>query len=441
MKRLLCLWLEHETFAPGALADLALACDRYSPLVGIHEPDCLLLDITSLGSLFGGEERLVAAVVSEISARGYAVRAAIGETVGVAWALAHFGGTLTQAPVAALRLPAEILLTLHDLGLERIEQLLVLPREALAARFGALLLRQLDRAVGREDELITPVRPPPEFRAEWLLEYPTSDRAVLDMILEQLAQRVGEALRMREQGAVQLTCRLDVADSPPRLLEISLFRPTADARHLIELLQLQSELLELRGGVGRVGLAAVTTARLEHRQRELFAAALENHSEELARLLNRLSSRLGREQVLRPQLTTDAVPERAWRPSAPREVLTGPTIEAKSKAARAKKSSAESPVSTRGFQSPCTRPLLLYDPPVSVAVVALAPDGPPASFSYRQTQHRVAHCLGPERIETAWWRGASVRRDYYRVETESGHWFWLFRDLRQCRWFLQGDFS
>ncbi len=439
MKRILCLWLVREGVADRAeVLDIALACERYSPLVGFHEPDRLLLDITSIGPLFGGEEHLVTAVCADITARGYEVRAAVGETVGAAWA-----GTYPHAPLAALRLPPEMLLTLRELGLERIDQLPALPRAALAARFGPLLLRQLDRALGLEDELITPVRPAPEFRAEWLLEYPTADRAALNMILEQLAQRVGEALRARDQGAVQLACRLDVADRPPRLLEIDLFRPTADARHFIELLHLQSEWLDLRGAVGRVGLAAVTTAKLAHRQRELFAAALENHSEELARLINRLSSRLGREQVLRPQLTTDAVPERAWRSIsfapeylAPREP-TG-KISNRQRTARPIKSS---PAVYSQEAKALTRPLVLHDPPLALSVVALAPDGPPASFTYRGQSERVARCLGPERIETAWWRGASVRRDYYRVATEAGHWFWLFRDLRRGRWFLHGEFG
>ena len=38
--------------------------------------------------------------------------------------------------------------------------------------------------------------------------------------------------------------------------------------------------------------------------------------------------------------------------------------------------------------------------------------------------------MGPERIETLWWRGPSVRRDYYRVATESGRHLWMFRRLR-----------
>jgi hypothetical protein len=34
-----------------------------------------------------------------------------------------------------------------------------------------------------------------------------------------------------------------------------------------------------------------------------------------------------------------------------------------------------------------------------------------------------------------------VRRDYYRVQTEAGLRFWVFRDLKTGRWHLHGDFS
>jgi protein ImuB len=53
----------------------------------------------------------------------------------------------------------------------------------------------------------------------------------------------------------------------------------------------------------------------------------------------------------------------------------------------------------------------------------------------------LAQHWGPERIETAWWRGRSVRRDYYRVETAEGSRYWLFRRLTDGQWFLHGEFE
>ncbi len=55
--------------------------------------------------------------------------------------------------------------------------------------------------------------------------------------------------------------------------------------------------------------------------------------------------------------------------------------------------------------------------------------------------------LGPERIETGWWRGGhhvpmvGVARDYYRIETAAGRCYWVFRRLPAGPWFLHGMFD
>jgi hypothetical protein len=66
---------------------------------------------------------------------------------------------------------------------------------------------------------------------------------------------------------------------------------------------------------------------------------------------------------------------------------------------------------------------------------------PPVRFRLGDRMHRIVQAHGPERIETAWWRGPSVRRDYYVVETESGERFWVFRRLRDGGWFFHGMFA
>ena len=83
----------------------------------------------------------------------------------------------------------------------------------------------------------------------------------------------------------------------------------------------------------------------------------------------------------------------------------------------------------------------LLDPPVTLEALSVVPDGPPIRFSFRGHAHRVARYWGPERIETGWWRGKSVRRDYYRIETEEGQRFWLFRRLEDGAWGMHGVFA
>src|SRR4051812_25219833 len=76
-----------------ALLKLAEMCERFSPRVAVEEsddPESLLLDISNLEHLYGTESKLIERVKTFFIRRGYQVRLAIGETVGAAWAAAHF---------------------------------------------------------------------------------------------------------------------------------------------------------------------------------------------------------------------------------------------------------------------------------------------------------------------------------------------------------------
>ncbi len=73
--------------------------------------------------------------------------------------------------------------------------------------------------------------------------------------------------------------------------------------------------------------------------------------------------------------------------------------------------------------------------------MAVVPDGPPTWFRWSGQDHPIVRAVGPERIETGWWKGCHVQRDYFRVTVENGCRFWLFRDRRNGRWFVHGCFD
>jgi len=88
-----------------------------------------------------------------------------------------------------------------------------------------------------------------------------------------------------------------------------------------------------------------------------------------------------------------------------------------------------------------TRPLRLMSIPIAIVATAIVPDGPPIALELRGVRYVVAHSVGPERIETGWWRGPHVQRDYYRVATREGRRAWLFRERETGKWFLHGWFD
>jgi protein ImuB len=164
---------------------------------------------------------------------------------------------------------------------------------------------------------------------------------------------------------------------------------------------------------------------LECRQQELFPDdSMRWHPRHLAGLVERLSSRLGPLAVTRARLRPEAQPELACRYDA--------VVQTK----RARKS----PTAAAGSDLP-PRPLRLLTKPLRLTVMSIVPDGPPVQLQMSGQRQQIAHCWGPERIETGWWRGRAVGRDYYRVETAAGHRLWLFRRLRDDRWFLHGTFD
>ncbi|MCI0642672.1 MAG: DNA polymerase Y family protein, partial [Gemmataceae bacterium] len=253
----------HEPIADHeALQKLALWAQRFSPLVAVHEPDCLLVDVTGCGPLFGGEWKLAEKALRELRRQGYVVRAAVADTIGAAWAVAHYGagspltpdpsppqgrretlssssprpqgegsgvrGTLSPdaavvlpgqhsddlklLPVESLRLDDDVIQLLRAFDIRRIDQLLELPRAALPSRFGPELLRRLDQALGDVAESLTFERAHEPDEATWEFEVPCGDRRLIEAVLEKLLEQVLEKLRPRQMGVQRLLCWLHLAD-------------------------------------------------------------------------------------------------------------------------------------------------------------------------------------------------------------------------------------
>ena len=122
-------------------------------------------------------------------------------------------------------------------------------------------------------------------------------------------------LAARDQGAVLLVCALKYVGGESHCRCGSAWcSPRPIARQLMELLDLHLETVELADEVSAVELRAAVVGRLGERQGELFADRWPTDPHQLAVLVNRLSSRLGYEQVC-PAASCGAspVPERAVR--------------------------------------------------------------------------------------------------------------------------------
>jgi protein ImuB len=431
-----------------AIAD---ACHRYTPLVAVDPPDGILLDIGGCAHLFGGEEKLRDDLLARMMRLGLSARAAVAATIGAASAAARFGDVATTAdasrdarerlaplPLAALRLSDETVAALARLGLKRIGDILDLPRAPLAARFGADLLRQMDRALGREDEPLTPRLPIPHYLAEKSFHEPITREEDVLACVERLAARLKTALTARGDGARRLELALFRTDGAVKRIAVGTSRPLRDPQAVRALFVERLAALgdEIDPGFG-FDLARLSVLNAETCADEQIGLGTREDQAGLDRLIDRLSARLGRRRVSRLVARDSHIPELAAA-SVPAQAMTP----------------AEFGWDTfRRFRAEAglsQRPLRLLAKPEPIAeVFALVPDGPPARFRWRRALHEVVRAEGPERIEGAWWsEEGGPARDYFHVEDTAGLRFWLFRAghyrdtaLSPPCWFMHGLYA
>ncbi len=430
--------------------------EEFSPSVGwIDEADrsCLCLDVSVTAAWFGGESALIEHVIQWAIDRRMTGTLALADTLGAAWAVANYGLTcdghslatqmiassetasaIAPLPIEALRLSPLMQSLLRELGLRTIGPLLSLSRDDLAERFDAQLLRRLDQALGNIPELFAAHQPPPRCEVSHSWETSITNTASLFFAWEHLLPRLLDPLEKRGRGVTRLLAELIGESRSTRRLVVGLLRPTFDPRWLLDLLQLRMETVRLCEPIIGTRLAILEEAPAAIQQRVLFQSLTPPiESSAWASLVERLTGRLGSHAVLRIDRRADHQPEHAW--------IAKPWVGAKATTSASPRRGKASGGAPPQIESMPLRPTLLLSEPHPIRVIAVAPQGYPQQFRNRGQESRVTRCWGPERIETGWWRGPSMRRDYYRVQTDTGTQCWLFRDLRTRQWFLHGWFD
>lgn len=440
--------VDADPVADAALLEkLAAYCQCYTPRVAIDPPLGLILDITGATHRFAPEpqhaEQLLAHDLAQrLSVMGFAVRWALAHAPMAAAALARFGydeHQLGQLPVTALRTDGKIHHALRRAGLTRISDLATRPRAILAARFGKAMTMQLAQLLGEEDAPITPIVADPPIRIAVRLAEPIGHIDAVKVIVSDLAGQAVAQLAARGMGARALTASLFRCDGEVTILPIETATPTRDAGLIMRLfderISALNDPLDPGFGYDTVMLAITGAEMLKADQSGWLDGG--RGSGEIAALLARLGTRLGRTRITRFAVRDTHIPEAAsYEVSALGAVPPG-------NISGAPLSETEPPA------EPAHRPLLMLDPPQPITVLAEVPDGPPYRFRWRGSLHQVLRHEGPERIALPWWRGDGydqLTRDYYRVEDDQGHRFWLFRhglysEKPDPDWYVHGLFA
>jgi len=417
-----------------ALAQLATWTLRFTPQVSLAAQDAIVLDIGASLRLFGGLAPLVARIRRGIERQGYAIQLGIAPTPTAALLLARWdrpepvrtahqlSRVLESVPLKLVDIDPDVLAMLTAAGITTFGEAASLPRDALARRCGASLVTTLDRALARVPDPRVPFVPPPHFESRLELPVPVADVEALSFAVNRLVHELAAWLSARGLGAVRLSLTLThehyllQRGVAPTQVPFMLGAPARMPAHLLGVLRERLARVALPAPVEAMILKSDETAPLAGRNLGLLPGDEADGAQ--VPLVDRLRARLGDDAVLLLVPHAEHRPEKSDRQHI---ASIAPSIGTSAR----KKSRHPAPLPD------APRPLWLLD-------------------EAEPLQHRLEQAPwvlkdGPERIESGWWDGNDLRRDYFVAETPDGAIVWVYRDHRygtdDGEWFVHGLFA
>ena len=414
-----------------ALAEWALG---FTSRASLERPDAVLLELCGSLRLFGGVAALLERMRAELRAAGLSPSLALTPAPLASLWFAYAGvetrlrrpdslvGRLAALPLACTRWPQRSLELLGNMGVRTLGDCMRLPRDGFARRLGPQMLQMLDRATGRLPDPRSAFAARERFRTVRELEPEVGDVDRLESATSKMLVELCDFLRQRGCAIQSLEFRLRHRVAPATRLSLHFAQVTAQHEDMAVLLHerlLQLALpgpvhaLRLRSGPLNPAQGETATLLRDARHAAPRCGAL--------RLVERLRARLGVDAVQSLSPVAEHRPESAWR-------LIEPVIAQSSTREPKRQGRGESPQQPGAFHG--ARPLWLLGEP------QLLPGTRPGFGGELVLEE------GPERIESGWWDGRDVTRDYYVARNPAGVRLWVYRERGPGgRWFLQGVFG
>ena len=406
----------------AALEGLAAWAGQFTPMVAVEEQG-IVLEVASCLRLFGGHAQLTSAILRGVHGLGFHATLGIAPTPLAARIAARaeaqglqvraclkpedLRARLDDLPLFLFDWPERTLARLTDLGILRVKDVLALPAEGIAHRFGPEIVLSLGRLMGTHSDPRLPYAPPPRFRSR--LELPAEAEGVEALLfpLRRLLVEFEGSARGRGAGAQRMGLTLEHGRKARTQVALDFASPEREPDFILSIAR--EKLGRLKLASATIGIALRAEALLPYSPRtRTWLPGVREQAIDQSRLVERLAARLGAERVFGIALADDHRPERNW----------GHANVAPSKA---------------GAVPPTgPRPVWLLARPLRL----IAPEGQPT------LQGTLDLLAGPERIESGWWDGDEVTRDYYVASNPHGETYWVYREHRDPRaWYLHGVFS
>lgn len=434
----------------AALAEAATLMLAFTPNASIAKPDAVVAEIAGSVHLFGGLPRLHAELLRAVEARGYGVRTALAPAPTAALLLARGGhssfvpdgdaleAALAPLPLAICDVDDDTQAMLAASGVTTFGDAHRLPRAGLARRAGPQIVTTLDRALGRAPDPREPYRPPPRFERRLPLPSPVDTVEALHFAIHRLVQDFGGWLLARGLGAVRISLALvherylRARGIAPTVVTFALGAPAREPARLSAVLRERLGRVALPAPVEAIVLTSDETAPLRGRNLGLLPEDAADTAD--VPLVERLRARLGDDAVTVLALQPEHRPEFATCESVPGMSSQRARGMSSNGCARAGAVAIDKGAARRessGGNTAAPRPLWLV------------PEAQPLATELEAAPWILRD--GPERIESGWWDGRDVRRDYFVAESPRGEIVWIYRDHRygtdDGEWFLHGYFA
>ena len=400
----------------GALVRLAEIGHNFTPTVSLENPSSLLLEVEGSAHLFGGTTKILTKAKDAFAREGFMPTVALASTPVAALWLSSAGleipvisrdqlrSVLGKLPVQAIVWPKGTTDAFSRLGIEYMADVLRLPRDGLAKRFGKEFVQSLDRALGRLPDPRSSWHAPK--RCKFTRELPgeliqmNHMQPYVDALIDDLA----EELRNHDAAVNRVKLVFRHWKQPPTTLLVGSAMPYREAKRWRELVHGRLANLQLIAPAHEIQLLSGRFLPYSALNLDLLSNRSEFH-ESLQRLVDTLRARWGRKAVFGMAMTDDARPEHAGRNVEPGDA-------------------------GKNEREPDARPIHMLPSPVELNTASDKP-------RYRGATLTLVD--GPERIDGGWWAMEAWSRDYYEALSTRGERLWIFREGKQ--WFLHGLFS
>ncbi len=404
-----------------ALQTLAAWALQFTSFVCIEGPNILLLEIAGSLQLFGVLSSLERKIASDLKSQGVSALLSIAPTpLASTWlakagrrvsilAQADLTGALSKLPIRCLDWPESINESLNGMGITHVGDALRLPREGFARRFGAGRLAELDRALGRLPDPRPSYRASEFFCSEYELSEEESASDLLLNVCQELLIELERFLLTRQLSVQRVLFIFFHLKEPATRLILGCVQAGRGIEHWFELLKIKFDQLELPAPVVTIrlrgGQSQLLTARTD---KFTFSDAGRRQGEPIAHLVGRISARIGDESVHGVTTVAEHRPQYAWSFKDPEQAANCAAV------------------------STSRRPLWLL------------PESRPLHLEQGIPMYQGALKLldRPERLETGWWDGDGIARDYYVAVNPAGNHVWVYQDRRSTSdWYLHGIFG